>query len=343
MAFPLSRRAAQIGALACLLAAPAFAQGELNIITQRPSSADQPPFAGFARQTGIKVNILPNQGNAAIAALSATPRGPGDIFLPTDVAGFVGFERLMAPYTSPATETVPAHLRHPQGLWTGVTARARVLYVAKDRADAPRGFADLADPRFRGQVCVGPANVAYNLSMIGRMVAHLGEAGALSWAKGVVANLSPNSRPVSDSQQIAAVADGRCGVAIGNHYYYLRMSGADAPAEQRATTGKVRLVWPDQGPEGIGAMINVTAVALLQGAPNRDNAVRFIEYLLTPQGQQEVSGGIFFPTVPGNAVPAAPAALDAPRWDSTPLAAVGANRAAAERIGKESGWPLLQR
>jgi iron(III) transport system substrate-binding protein len=325
-----------------LAAVPALAQGELNIIAQRPGSADQEPFASFARQTGIRVNFLPNARNAAVTALSATPRGPGDLMLGTDAVALAQLEAagIFEPYSSPATKRVPAHLRHPQNLWTGVSARARVMVVRDDAANPPARFADLADAGLRGAVCP-TAPTTYNQSVAGRMIAHLGEAGAANWAKGVAANFAPGVPLASDFVQIQAVAAGRCAVAISNHYYLLRLAASEKP-EEREAAKHLRVVFPDQGAGEPGAMINVTAVGLLRGAPNRENAIRFIEHLMTEKAQAEFGGGIFYPTLPGAPVPERAQALGNPRWDTTPVAEFGASREAAARILREAAWPMPQ-
>ncbi len=325
-----------------LAAMPALAQGELNIIAQRPGSPDQEPFASFARQTGSLVNFLPNARNAAVTALSATPRGPGDLMLGTDAVALAQLEAagIFEPYSSPATQRVPAHLRHPQNLWTGVSARARVMVVRDDAANPPVRFADLADARLRGAVCP-TAPTTYNQFLAGRMIVHLGEAGAASWAKGVAANFAPAVPIASDFVQIQAVAAGRCAVAISNHYYLLRLAASEKP-EEREAAKRLRAVFPDQGADEPGAMINVTAVGLLRGAPNRENAVRFIEHLMTEKAQAEFGGGIFYPILPGVPVPERAQVLGSPRWDTTPVARFGDSREAAARILREAAWPMPQ-
>jgi len=341
---PVARRlllAASV--LAPLSAGPALAQGELNIIAQRPGAADQDPYARFTKETGIRVNFVPNQRNAAVTALSATPRGAGDIMIGTDAVALAELEEdgIFEPYSSPATQRVPAHLRHPANLWTGVSARARAMVVRDDAANPPASFSDLANERFRGQVCP-TAPTTYNLSVTGRMIAHLGEAGAANWAKGVKANFAADVPLASDYAQIQAVAAGKCAVAISNHYYLLRLAASDK-LEEREAAKRLRVVFPDQAQGQPGAMINVTAVGLLRNAPNRENAIRFIEFLMTEKAQDEFGGGIFYPTLPGAPVPDAARGLGNPRWDTTPVAQFGANREAAARILKDAAWPVPAR
>ncbi|HEY8610467.1 MAG TPA: extracellular solute-binding protein, partial [Roseomonas sp.] len=302
------------------------------------------PYARFARETGIRVTFVPNARNAAITALSATPRGAGDVMLGTDATALAELEAagVFEPYSSPATQRVPAHFRHPADLWTGVSARTRVLVVRADEVNPPAGLAGLADERFRGQVCP-TAPSTYNLSVASRMIGQLGEAGALRWARGVAPNFAPEVPLASDYAQIQAVAAGRCAVAISNHYDLLRLGSEAAKPEEREAAKRLRVAWPDQGEGQPGAMLNVTAIGLLKDAPNRANAIRFIDFLMTEQAQAEFSGSIFYPTLPGAPVPPAVRALGKPRFDTAPVAGYGANREAAARILREAAWPVPQR
>ncbi|SHJ64429.1 iron(III) transport system substrate-binding protein [Roseomonas rosea] len=339
-----TRRFLAAGFLALPFSAPALAQGELAIIAQRPGSAEQEPFARFTRETGIRLHFVPNAGNAAVTALGASPRGAGDVMLGTDASALAQLEAagVFEPYASAATARVPAHLRHPANLWTGVSARARILVVRKDDGAAPATLAELAEPRFRGRVCP-TAPTAYNLSVTARMVGQLGEEGALRWAKGVAANFAPDVPLASDFTQIQQVAAGRCAVAISNHYYLLRLGAPSAKPEEREAAARLRVAWPDQAAGQPGAMLNVTAIGLLKGAPNRENAIRFIDFMMTEQAQAEFGGGIFYATLPGAPVPPAVRALGEPRFDTAPVAGYGAHREAAMRILREAAWPMPAR
>ncbi|MBP0445968.1 extracellular solute-binding protein [Roseomonas sp. SSH11] len=341
---PIARRLLAASLLALPLAGPALAQGELAIIAQRPASPDQEPFARFTRETGIRITFVPTAGNAAVQALSTTPRGPGDVMLGTDASALAQLEAagVFEPYSSAATQRVPVRFRHPAGLWTGVSARARIAVVRADEQNPPGSMAELADPRFRGKVCP-TAPTAYNLSVTARMIGLLGEEGALRWAKGVAANFAPDVPLASDFTQIQAVAAGRCDVAISNHYYLLRLGAPSATPEQRQAAARLRVAWPDQGDGQPGAMLNLTAIGLIRNAPNREAAARFIDFMMTEQAQAEFSGGIFYATLPDAPVPEAVRALGTPRFDATPVASYGEHREAAARILREAAWPMPPR
>jgi iron(III) transport system substrate-binding protein len=327
-----------------LLALESAAAGEVHVISQRAADPDAAPYADFTKRTGIKVVFVPNEGGKALAALATAPRGPGDVLIGTDAAGLFPSEQagLFEPYASKANRA-PARLRHPEDCWTAVSARARVIYARADLVDPPKSFADLAEPRFRGRLCLGSGASPYNLSVIGRVVAHLGPEAALGWAKGVVANRAPDVPPGRDGELIAAVADGRCDATLGNHYEQVRMSGPRATEAEKATAAKVRLLWPDQGEGQAGALINVTAAGLLRGAPNQEAARALIDHLATDEAQAALAGDAFMPAADGVPPPAAVRALGSPRWDDLSVAALGAARPEAERMVKEAGWPTPRR
>lgn len=343
------------GVLAAVLATPALARARtaaaadgatLDIVSQRPGSPDAPLYAEFTRRTGIRVRFVPNPGNSALRALAGTPRGPGDVLLGTDAAALFPVERdeLLEPHRSAATARVPPALRHPEDLWVATSVRARVLVVPAGLENPPADFTDLADPRFRGRLCSSPGLIPYNLSLVGRVVAHRGEAAAGEWARAVVANLAPGLPPAGDGDNVSAVAAGRCDVTVANHYDLARLHLPDASAEQRELASRVRLAWPGQQPGGAGAMRNVSAAGLLRGSPNREAAVRFLDYLVSDEAQRLAAGALFWPAVPGIPAPdGLHPLLDAsggePRWDPLPVAALGAARPAAERIVRAANWP----
>ena len=196
-------------------------------------------------------------------------------------------------------------------------------------------YESLADPKNKGRVCTRSGSHPYNLSLISAQIAHLGEAKAEAWAKGVVANLARKPQG-GDTDQIKAVAAGECGVALSNSYYYVRLLRSAKP-EDREVVAKAGVIWPDQA--GAGTHVNISGAGVLRHAPHRDNAVRFLEYLASDEAQVYfANGNNEWPAVKG--VKVQNPALDSMgkfRVDPLPIATLGRNTAAAQKL-RSRGW-----
>jgi iron(III) transport system substrate-binding protein len=197
-------------------------------------------------------------------------------------------------------------------------------------------YEDLANPRWKGEICVRPSSHPYNLSLISSMINHLGEEKATEWARGVTQNLARPPRG-GDTDQLRAVAVGECAIAISNHYYYLRIMRSDK-SEDRALVEKVGIIWPNQRDRG--THINISGGGLLRQAPHRDAAVKFLEYLASDAAQTLfANGNNEWPIVKG--VKLANPVLESLgqfKTDPLPLASLGKTQAAAQRIADKVGW-----
>jgi iron(III) transport system substrate-binding protein len=233
---------------------------------------------------------------------------------------------------------IPAASRGADNKWFGFSARARVIAYDKSKikpAELAR-YEDLANSKWKGQICVRPSSHPYNLSLISSLISHLGEEKATEWARGVTANLARPPRG-GDTDQLKGVEVGECSIAISNHYYYLRLMRSDK-AEERALVEKVGIIWPNQADRG--THINISGGGLLQNAPNRDAGIKFLEYLSSDAAQTLFAkGNNEWPIVKG-------AKLDNPaleslgqfKTESLPLASLGKSQAAAQRIADKVGW-----
>ena len=232
---------------------------------------------------------------------------------------------------------MPKHLRHPDGFWYGVAMRARVLVYHKDRI-APSQiptYESLADPRLKGRLVTRSGTNIYNLSLVGSMIAANGVDATRDWARGVVANLA---RPPQggDTDQIKAVAAGVGDVAISNSYYLARLASSMKP-EDRAVTQRLGVVFPNQGDRG--THVNVSGAALVKTAPNRENGLRLIAFLLEPEAQRLLAdGSMEYPANPKVAPHPVLGALGAFRQDEINADAYAKNSAIASRLMDETGW-----
>lgn len=316
--------------------------GVVNVYSARHYDGDRILFRAFEDQTGIRVNVFEASAEQLVERLKAEgSESPADLIITVD-AGNIGRAMeagLLQPIQSAAlTAALPARLRDPGGAWYALTRRARVLVV--DKARVPEGaistYAELADPRWKGMVCVRSSGNVYNLSLMAALIGRWGPAEAESWARGVVANLARLPQG-GDTDQIKAVAAGQCAVALVNHYYLLRLRDSPVPEDQ-AIAAMVRLIFPDQ--QGLGTHINISGAGVARHAKNPANAQKLLEFLLEPAQQAALSASNEeFPANPG--VPSGTPALEALgsfREDAAPLSDLAPRQAEAQAIFDRAGW-----
>jgi iron(III) transport system substrate-binding protein len=331
-----------IPALAALIAlgGAAEAEGVLNVYSSRHYDTDDQLYAGFTEATGIEVNRIEAEADELIARLEAEgANSPADVFITVDAGRMWRAEEkgLLQPVESAVLEDrIPEALQHPDNLWFGISTRARVIFYAKDRVEnPPQTYADLADPAYKGQVCIRSGFNIYNLSLLASIIEHEGEEAARAWAEGLKANLAREPEG-GDTDQLKAIVSGQCDIAVANTYYFARAISSQVDGLTGSTDG-IGIVFPNQ--ETTGTHVNVSAAAVAAHAPNRDNAVKFLEYLASDSAQEYFAGqNNEYPAVPGLATTEAVTALGTFRADDLNLAALGRNQAAAERIFTETGW-----
>ncbi|MFN7158618.1 MAG: Fe(3+) ABC transporter substrate-binding protein [Erythrobacter cryptus] len=314
--------------------------GEVNIYSSRHYDTDLALYEDFTRETGIKVNRIEAEADALIERIKAEGEfSPADLLITVDAGRLWRAEQagILAPVDSAVLkERLPAHLRHPEGKWFGLSTRARIIIYNK-AAGVPEGlktYADLADPRWKGQICMRSSSNIYNISLLSSIIAHKGPAAAEQWAKGVVANFRQPPQG-NDTAMIEAVAAGQCRLSLVNTYYLARYAGGDAKA--KAIYDKVGVIFPDQ--EGAGTHVNVSGAGLVKTAPNRANAIRFLEYLTSESAQRYFAdGNNEYPAVIGLKPNAAVAGLGAFKPDPLNLAEIGRHQAEAVKIFDKAGW-----
>ena len=339
----MKRLLALLSVLAGVVAPAVSAQEQvLNLYSARHYQTDEALYQNFTKQTGIRINRIEAGDDQLIERLkSEGANSPADVLLIVDAARLAQADDLglFQPVKSRVLEErIPAELRDPQGEWFGLSSRARIIVYNKATID-PKDvatYASLAEPRNKGKVCTRSGSHPYNLSLIAAQIAHLGEAKAEAWAKGVVGNLARKPQG-GDTDQIKAVAAGECAAALTNTYYYARLMRSTAPAD-RDIVAKTALVFPDQ--DSYGTHVNISGAGVLKNAPHRGNATKFLEYLASADAQRYFAdGNNEWPVVPS--VTVANPALDAMgkfRIDPLPIATLGRNTAEAQRIADRSGW-----
>ncbi len=279
---------------ALLLAASAGAsaqQNELNLYSSRHYQTDEALYSNFTKQTGIKINRIEAGENELLERIkNEGANSPADVFITVDAARLAKADELnlFAPVKSKLLEArVPAHLRTAD--WIAFSTRARVIVYNKDVVNPAdlQSYEDLANPKFKGKICVRSGSHPYNLSLGAALVEHIGEARTEAWAKGVVANFARSPKG-GDTDQIKAVAAGECAVALANSYYVARMLGSDKAADKQIVS-TLGVVFPNQ--KTTGTHVNISGGGMLKNAPHKQAAVKFLEYLTSDQAQVYFADG----------------------------------------------------
>lgn len=331
--------------IAGLLGMSAAAQADekvINIYSARHYSTDEQMYQDFTKQTGIAIKRLELKDEALLERMrSEGARSPADVVLLVDAARLATAqeEGLFQPVKSKIlAEKIPAQFTGENGLWHAFSSRSRVIVYNKANVDPKlaQNYEDLAKPALKGKVCTRTGSHPYMLSLMSSMISHLGEKGAESWAKGVVENMARSPKG-GDTDQIRAVASGECGVALTNSYYWVRLLNS-SKEEDKEVVSKVGFIWPNQS--NYGAHMNVSGGAVAKHAPNREGAVKFLEYLASESAQKYfANGNNEWPTVPG--VKVDNPALDSLgpfKQDVTPAKTLAANTALSQKIMDRVGY-----
>ncbi|MDT8342970.1 MAG: Fe(3+) ABC transporter substrate-binding protein [Thermohalobaculum sp.] len=327
-------------ALATILGAATAMAAEVNIYTTRQPDLIQPIFDAFTAESGITVNVLYAEKGLIERMKAEGARSPADLYMTADISNVKAATDagLTQPHENAAVaEHVPADLRDEAGHWFALTTRARVAYVAKERVAEGEvtTFEDLADPKWKGRICTRPGSHSYNLALISAVIAHHGEEAAKTWVEGLRDNLARKPQG-NDRAQVKAVWAGECDIAIGNTYYMGQML---ADPEQVPWAESVRVVFPTF--EGGGAHVNISGAALTRSAPNKAEAEKLIDFLLSPEAQALYAElNHEYPVRAG-----VPASALVQSWGSfTPdtigLTKIGSLRAEALRIVEETQFDL---
>lgn len=275
-------RLPMLAGLMAATALPAFA--EVNVYSYRQPELIAPVVEAFTEETGIEVNVaFLNQG--MVERLQAEgERSPADVILTTDISRLA--EIVDAGVTQPVesdvlSEKIPAEFRDPGNQWFGLTKRARVVYASKERVAEGEvtTYEDLADPKWEGRICTRSGTHAYMVALTSAAIHHMGEEEAKTWLEGLKSNLAQKPQG-NDRAQVKSIWAGECDISIGNTYYMGQM--LEDP-EQQEWADSVRIEFPVF--EGAGTHVNLSGMAMTQAAPNRDDALAFMEFLASDQAQ----------------------------------------------------------
>lgn len=335
--------AAMLAAVSLAFPHTSAAEEAVNIYSYRQPALIAPVLEAFTAKTGIKANVLFLDKGLEERIAAEGANSPADVILTVDIVRLTNVKSkgLAQKVTDGGIESaLPAEYRDPDGFWFGLTKRARIVYASKERvAQNEITYEELADPKWKGKICMRSGQHDYNLALISSMIAHHGPEEAEKWLQGVKANLT--GRPEGgDRDQAKAIFSGACDIGIGNTYYIGQMLTNDKEPEQKEWAGAVKMLFPNAS--GRGTHVNVSGMAMAAHAPNRNNALKLMQFLAGGQAQQLYAEKVFeYPADPNFKSSALVASWGELRADGLPLSIIAVNRKLAselvDRVGFDEG------
>jgi len=305
---------------------------EVNVYSYRQPFLVEPLFKGFTDETGVKVNVVFAKKGLAERLKREGANSPADLIFTVDIGRLnevVERDLTQAVDSETLTTNIPAQYRDPNQQWFGLTTRTRSIYASKDRvklADIP-SYESLADPKWEGKICTRSGKHPYNLALIASMIAHHGEAQAETWLRGVKANLARKPQG-NDRAQVKAIYEGICDLSLGNNYYLGKMLQDE---EQIKWANAVNIVFPNQGDRG--THVNISGMALTKSAPNKNNAIKLMEYLSNNTAQTMYAEQNFeYPVNPEVKPSELVASWGEFKADTLPLSDIASLRTAAAKL-----------
>lgn len=327
-------------AAATLSPAIASADGELNLYSSRHYDTDERLYSEFEEQTGIKINRIEGKADNLIARIEAEgDNSPADVLLSVDTSRLERAKNmgiLQSIESETLEDRIPDYLQDEDNQWFGFSQRSRILFYDKtDVSDPPMTYQDLADPKYKGQVCIRSSLNVYTQTITAALIEHLGYDATLDWAKAVVGNFA-RAPEGGDTDQLRGIVSGECDVAMANTYYFARAIRKDVSGLSDDMEN-IGWVFPNQ--DSFGAHMNLSGGGVVAHAPNKDNAIKFLEYLASDQAQEYFSAGNDeYPAVPGVGLSASVAELGLFKPDDLDATAIADNVPEAQKLLIEAGW-----
>jgi iron(III) transport system substrate-binding protein len=323
------------GLAACAASAQA---NEVNVYTYREAKLIQPLFNAFTAETGIKINMISAGSGLEQRIATEGANSPADVLLTVDIGRLQDAIDLgvTQPIKSEVLDKVVApQYREPNGMWYGLSMRARVVYASKDRVKQDAiTYEDLADAKWKGKICIRSGQHIYNNALFAAYVAHHGEAEAEKWLRGVKANLA--QKPSGGDREVARdIASGKCDIGLGNTYYWALMQNNEPDKKAWAEATKVVLPTFKDG----GTHVNLSGAVLAKHAPNKANAMKLIEWLAGETAQHMYADVNYeYPIRAGVAVNKTIAGYGTLKPDTKPVADIAKNKKAAATLVDKVGF-----
>ena len=317
---------------------------EVNVFSARHYDSDVQLYEKFTNKTGIKVNVVSAKSGALEKRIIEEGTGNADLYITADAGRLGAFDAKdmlqSGLNTPPIKSAVPSNFRTSK--WVGIAKRARIVYFAPERVSGAElsglSYESLADPKWKGRLVIRASNNIYNQSLVASLITNNGKGTTADWSKGVVSNMARDPKG-NDRAQILAVAAGEADIAVANTYYLALMLSGKKGAEQQAAAKKVKPFFPNQN--GRGTHMNISGAGLVKGAPNKANAIKLVEFLLTKEAQEHIVNNTFeYPMIEG--VSPHPLVvnmgLDFKQDLKTKVANYGKKQAVALKVMTEAGW-----
>ena len=334
----LSRRSALACAFALAVSVPVAAADVVNVYSYRQPDLIQPILDRFTQETGIATRVLFAPKGLAERIAAEGANSPADVLLTVDIGRLEGAKAMgiTQPVRSHVIDAnVPARFRDPEGHWTGLTTRARVVYASRERFEGDEiRYEDLADPKYRGRVCTRSGQHVYSIGLFAWKLAREGEEKTRRWLSGLRDNLA--RRPAgNDRAQVKAIHAGACDLALGNTYYMGKMLTNEKEPEQKDWAASVKVLFPtDEG--GAGTHVNLSGVVMARNAPNPDAARKLIDFLTGEEAQRLYAEANYeYPVRPGVESSALVRSWGEPVPDDAALDTVAAHRKRASELVDE--------
>ncbi|MFP6734894.1 MAG: extracellular solute-binding protein [Rhodospirillales bacterium] len=321
-------------AILATVAGPAMA-AEVNLYSERQPFLMKPLLQAFTKETGIKVRMVYLKKGMVERLKAEGANTPADLILTADIGNLHNHARaglLQKSFSPILNANIAPKYRHPDGLWYGLTLRARVIFAHKDRVRPGEvtSYADLAKPHMKGRVCLRSGKHMYNISLLASIIAAEGEAAATRWARGVKANLARRPQG-NDRAQVKAVYHGECDVVLANTYYMGKMATNEKTPVQKKWAASANLIFPNQ--DGRGAHVNISGAGITKHAKNKAGAMKLIEFLSGAAGQKIYAKGNFeYPVKDGIALHPMVASWGTFKADEAHLSKIAELRALAAKI-----------
>lgn len=335
MTLPL--RATLLATFLCLPAA--LSAAELNLYTSREPKLVEPLLEAFTADTGISVNTVFLKDGLAERVAAEGASSPADVLMAVDVGNMADFveKGLTQAISSEAVlAAVPETLRDPQNQWVALSMRARVVYAAKELELDAITYEDLADPKWAGKICIRSGQHPYNTGLFAAYLAHHGAEATEAWLSGIKTNLA-RTPGGGDRDGAKDILGGICDLAVANSYYVGLMRTNERDPEQKAWGEAIKVLLPTF--EDGGTHVNISGAALARHAPNKDEAVKLLEFLTSDAAQKIYAEANFeYPVNAGADLSPVVASFGALEIDPLPLTEVVANRKAASTLVEQVGF-----
>lgn len=325
--------------LASVFMAGAAQATELNIYTTREPALLQPLLDSFTTNSGIKVNTVFLKDGLAERVLSEGASSPADILMTVDAGNLVDLVEkgvTQAVDSAVLKEAVPAELRDADGNWFALSMRARVLYAAKDLDLASFNYEDLADAKWKGKVCIRSGQHPYNTALFADYVAHYGAEETEKWLAGVKDNLARKAGG-GDRDVAKDILGGICDIGIANSYYVGLMRSGKGGEDQVKWGEAIKVVLPTF--KNGGTQVNISGAAVAKNAPNKDNAVKLLEYLVSAEAQKIYAEANYeYPVRQGASVDPIIASFGELKIDNKTLSEIVTHRKQASELAEKVGF-----